>query len=179
MHADRPRGFHLVLVGLPGAGKSTIGRAVAQRLGRRFLDFDEEIELREGRSVYDVFAADGEEYFRRCERQLTDDVREAEPMVLAPGGGWASYPDNVRRLRPPARLAYLRVSPEEAVRRIGPDVSLRPLLRGRNPVSAMARLYAERDRYYMEADLYIDTEAVDMQQLTEMLCDYVAAVEVV
>src|SRR5687768_16702391 len=95
-----PRG-HLILVGVPGAGKSTVGAAVAVRLGREFLDLDQEIERREAATVGAIFAEKGEHYFRQRERELTEELRTKGNMVVAPGGGWIINPDVMALLRPP------------------------------------------------------------------------------
>src|SRR5262245_821539 len=101
---EDPSKPHVILVGLPGAGNTSVGRAVAQQLGRAFLDLDEEIERREGRTVSQIFAESGEAYFRKKERHLTEELREAGLMVLAPGGGWIANADVVTMLRPPGRM---------------------------------------------------------------------------
>src|ERR1044072_6860459 len=87
---------HLVLVGLPGAGKSTVGKAVAGRLGRTFFDFDLEIERRQGKTIAEIFGEKGEGHFRELERALTEELRLMGNMILAPGGGWVTSPDVVR-----------------------------------------------------------------------------------
>ncbi len=109
---------HLVLVGLPGAGKSTVGGLVAAKLGRSFLDFDLEIERREGMPITQIFGERGEGGFRELERKLTEELRDFGNMVLAPGGGWITDPAVVGLIRPPARLIYLRVRPETALKRL-------------------------------------------------------------
>jgi shikimate kinase len=88
---------HLILVGLPGSGKTTIGAMLAERLGRTFLDFDAEIERREGMPVASIFAQRGEQAFRVLERKLTEELRDVGNMVVAPGGGWAADPSVVAR----------------------------------------------------------------------------------
>ena len=156
---------HIVLVGLPGAGKSTIAKSVAERLGRPFLDFDTEIERREGLSVARIFAERGESAFRAMEVALTRELVAAPPMVLAPGGGWVTNPGVVELLRPPARIVHLRVSPAEAVRRLSRARIIRPLLRGTDPLSAMQALWDRRAGLYSSADLEIDVELVDNQRV--------------
>ena len=112
--ASRP---HVVLVGLPGSGKSTVGRAVAERVGRGFLDLDREIERREGRSISEIFAERGEHYFRQRERELTESLRPLGSLIVAPGGGWITNSDVVALLRPPGRIIYLKVRPATALAR--------------------------------------------------------------
>ena len=166
---------HLVLVGLPGAGKSSVGRAVAARLRRPFLDFDREIERREGRSVRAIFAAHGERYFRDRERELTEEVRRRDPAVLAPGGGWITNPDLVALLRPPARIVYLSVRPETALARMGERRAGRPLLAGADPLTELRRLLEAREAQYLLADDVVDTEGIAVQQLAEMVAELVSA----
>jgi shikimate kinase len=155
---------HVVLVGLPGAGKSTIGRAVAEATGRAFLDFDAEIERREGRSVAELFAERGEPAFRAKERALTEELATVGGMILSPGGGWVADPANIALLRPPAVLVWLKVKPETALTRMGPDHGARPLLRRPDPLGELRRLLAAREAQYASADHVVNTELVTRQQ---------------
>lgn len=160
---------HLVLVGLPGSGKSTVGARLARQLGRTFLDFDVEIARREGMSIADIFAQRGEPHFREMEHALTTELRALGNMVLAPGGGWAARPDTVALLRPPALLVYLRLSPAAALRRMGGKVEGRPLLRWPDPRGELERLLAARRSVYESADLVIDVEHLYPQRVTEQI----------
>ena len=147
---------HLVLVGLPGAGKSSAARRVARRTGRPFLDFDEEIERREGMTVERIFAERGEPYFRACELALTRELAAVGGMVLAPGGGWVTSPEAVALMRPRATLVYLRLRPEAALARLRRAHRVRPLLRTDDPLATMRRLLAEREPAYLSAHHVID-----------------------
>lgn len=165
---DRPQiDGHLVLVGLPGSGKSTVGRTVAKRLGRPFLDFDVEIERRVGMSVARLFAERGEPAFRALEVDLTRELAAAPPMVLAPGGGWVTNPGVMELLRPPGRIVHLRISPAEAVRRLSRSRVVRPLLQQADPAVKMQALWEARGPLYARADLEIDVEILSQQQVTE------------
>jgi shikimate kinase len=156
---------HLVLVGLPGAGKSTIGRGVAERLNRTFLDFDNEIERRQGKTIADIFGEKGEGHFRELERALTEELRLMGNMVLAPGGGWVSNPEVVRLIRPPARLIYLRIRPETALKRLGNDRSTRPLLMRPDPLGELRRLLNARKAAYESADHVIEAELLGLEEV--------------
>ena len=118
-------------------------------------------------SVGEIFAAHGEQRFRALEREATERVASsASPMVIAPGGGWITVPGMVALLRPPARLVWLRISPVGALRRLGPDVTSRPLLAGADPLGALTALVAAREALYLQAD---HTLSVDSMTLDEVV----------
>ena len=153
------RAAHIVLVGIPGAGKSTVGRELAARLQWPFVDLDDEIAAREQMSVRDIFAKRGEAHFRALEREATERLALAEaPAVVAPGGGWITVPGLVELVRPPARLIWLRVSPERALERLGKGVEARPLLSGRDPLAALTAILTAREAFYLQADHTVSVE---------------------
>lgn len=160
---------HLVLVGLPGAGKSTVGRGVARLLGRPFLDFDAEIERRVGRSVARYFARYGEPAFRAYEVRLTRELAAAPPMVLSPGGGWVTNPGVMEMLSPPGCIVHLRLPPEAAMRRIARSRIVRPLLQEADPGAKMQRLWEARSALYEKANAVVDVEKLTTQQVTELV----------
>jgi len=161
---DKSPAPHLILVGLPGVGKTTIGKAVARRLGRQFLDFDQEIERRSGMEIREIFRVKGEEHFREMEFALTKELSVSGGMVLSPGGGWIAQQRSVELLRSNGRIIYLRASPEAVARRLR-RVETRPLLAGRDPVVALRELYQKRKALYETADAVLDTERLARQQL--------------
>lgn len=149
-----PRGArHLVLLGLPGSGKSTIGPLVAQQLRRQFVDLDAAIESEAGASVADLFSRHGEGPFRASERLLTARLLDGahEPLVLAPGGGWVEDAENRAWLSRTADAVYLRVSPAVALARMGPAVAARPLLAGADSAAKLAELLMRREAFYLQA----------------------------
>jgi shikimate kinase len=162
---------HLILVGLPGAGKTTLGRAVATKLGRSFLDFDTELERRELASVAEIFASRGEPYFRALERALTEELFEVGHMVLAPGGGWVANPGCLELLRPPARTIYLKARPAALVARMGASVSGRPTISRADPVAELARLLAAREPMYLQSDHTVDTEMMPVPKLVDIIVE--------
>lgn len=159
----------MVLVGLPGAGKTTAGRALAEKLGRPFLDFDDEIVRRQGVDVSEIFRERGESAFRALERELTLELKGAEGSVLAPGGGWMEQPGLAGVLRPPSTIVYLSISPAAAVARLGDSVAARPLLSGGSALDAMVRLHARRHLIYSGADAIVEVEHLDLQGVMKEL----------
>lgn len=158
---------HHVLVGLPGSGKSTVGAMLAERLGRTFLDFDVEIERREGMPLTQIFGERGEAAFRQLERKLTEELREFGNMVVAPGGGWIADPEVVALIRPPAKLIYLRVRPETALKRLAGGVGGRPLLNRPDPLAELNKLFETRRAAYQQADIEIGAELLTPEQVTQ------------
>lgn len=169
--AADPSKPHLILVGLPGSGKTTVGQAVAKRLGRTFLDLDLEIERREGLSIGQIFAEKGEPYFRKKERELTEELTLVGNMIVAPGGGWVTDPDVVGMVRPPSRLVYLKVRPGTALKRLGPTRMMRPLLTRPDPLAELVRLLNGRKIAYEGADDVVDTELYGLQKVIEKVIE--------
>jgi shikimate kinase len=162
-----PTDRHIVLVGLPGSGKSTVGKAVAAALHRAFLDFDKEIERREGSDISTIFAEKGEPYFREKERELTSQLATSGGLVLSPGGGWMANGDSLSLLRHRARVIYLMVKPETALKRMGASRTSRPILVRPDPLGELRRLLTERGTVYERADHVIDTERMSAQQVID------------
>jgi shikimate kinase len=156
---------HLVLVGLPGSGKSTVGPLLAGALGAPFVDFDHEIEKRQRMSVSEIFSTRGEEAFRAMERTMTRELAGRPPTVMAPGGGWMLDDSNVALVRASARIIHLSVSVPTALARLGPEISRRPLLAGPAAERQMESLAAARMPLYSRADAEIDTESLTPQQV--------------
>jgi shikimate kinase len=142
------------------SGKTTVGRLLAERLGWDFVDFDDVITERTGRTPGEVIRADGEAAFRTLEAAVTADLADRQDVVLAPGGGWATQPGLVASLGPGTVRVWLRVSSEEAVRRAERDGTDRPLMgapEGRT--ERMARLLHDRSGDYAAAELTVDVDA--------------------
>src|SRR6185436_16463626 len=157
-----PHAPHLVLVGMMGAGKTTVGRRVAKLLGRPLLDSDQMIESRTGRTVREIFEADGEQAFRVLETAaLVDALAEPEPLVIAAAGGVLLREENREALqRSFAKVIWLRADPAVLADRATRGQH-RPLLDG-DPLAAMERLLPEREPLYRAAaDLVVDTDRLD------------------
>ena len=144
----------IIFVGLPGAGKTTIGRQLARRLGVPFVDSDHVIEERLGCSIREYFAREGEDAFRDVEQAVLDDLSQHHHGVLSTGGGAVLREANRRHLHERGHVIYLRTSPEDVYRRVRHDTG-RPLLQVDDPLARLRALYEARDPLYREAAHYV------------------------
>lgn len=159
----------MILIGLPGAGKSTVGRQLAKRLQLEFVDSDQVIEQRLGCSIASLFAREGEQAFRDIEESVLDELTLLPPRVLSTGGGSVLRPINRQRLRARGRVVYLRSTPEEVFRRVRHDTA-RPLLQVQDPLKRLRELFAERDPLYREtAHFTVDTGRPSVATLVNMI----------
>lgn len=166
---------NIILVGLPGVGKTTIGRAVARALHYPFIDFDTEIEHREHATVAEIFERKGEAYFRTLESALTRELAVSNGTVMATGGGWVTNADSVALLHSTGRMIYLRAAPDTALARMAAGRARRPLLDGPDPMGAITRLYEDRRALYETADLVLDTEVIAKSEVIEQVRQYALA----
>ncbi|MGA1093272.1 MAG: shikimate kinase [Burkholderiaceae bacterium] len=144
-----PNTSNIVLIGLMGAGKTTIGRKLALRLGREFVDTDHEIEARSGASVATIFELEGEEGFRRREAKMLLQVMQLEKQVVTTGGGAPIRPEN-RPVIAKGFVIYLEADPRQLWQRLRMDQS-RPLLsQSSDPKATLEKLHAERDPIYRQ-----------------------------
>jgi shikimate kinase len=165
------RAGNLYLVGMMGAGKTTVGRLLARRLKLRFVDSDHEIEHRCGVKVPLIFDIEGEAGFRARETQTLAELTSAEGIVLATGGGTVLADENRRRLAARGTVIYLRATPEDLYERVRQDRN-RPLLATPDPLGRLRELYVQRDPLYHEvADVVIDTGRQTVQALARTLAD--------
>lgn len=157
------------LVGLPGSGKSTIGRQLARRLQRSFTDSDHVIEHRLGCSIREFFEREGEDRFRDFEESVIDELSQNDGAVLSTGGGAVLRSANRQRLRDRCQVVYLRSTPEEVFRRLRHDRN-RPLLQVADPLQRLKDLFAVRDPLYREtAHFVIDTGRPSVATLVNMI----------
>jgi len=160
---------NVYLVGLMGAGKTTIGRSLAKRLNLDFLDSDREIEARTGVTIPTIFEIEGEDGFRRREVQMIADLSRLRGRVVATGGGVVLREENRATLRTNGFVVYLNVPPQTLWERTRNDRN-RPLLQVADPLLKLKELYAERDPLYREvADLIIDSSRINAQGVLQLL----------
>ncbi|HET8654118.1 MAG TPA: shikimate kinase [Longimicrobiaceae bacterium] len=155
----------IVLLGYMCSGKSTVGESLARRLAWSFLDFDVEIERREGRSVRAIIDQSGEEYFRAAEAALTQEIATAPMLVVAPGGGWITRPELLDAIRPGTFSVWLSVSPEETVRRLKTDTVDRPFRDHPDPTGMIAEMLGEREPLYRRADSRVPADVRSVEEI--------------
>jgi shikimate kinase len=160
---------NIALVGLPGSGKTTVGRQLARRLQLPFVDSDHEIEARIGCSIREFFEREGEARFRDIEQEVLAKLTEGADKVLSTGGGAVLRPENRKNLRARGQVVYLKSSPEELYKRLRHD-SNRPLLQVADPMAKLKALYAERDPLYREvAHFVLETGRPSVSTLVNMI----------
>lgn len=172
-----PKNNNIFLVGLMGAGKTTIGRLLARKLNRRFVDADHEIEARTGATIPWIFEIEGEACFRRREADVIRDLSAQQGLVLATGGGAVLNPASRALLAERGTVIYLRASIGSILQRTAHDKN-RPLLQTADPRGKLEQLWTERDPLYREiADLVIDTGRPNVQSMVQTILDQLAAQE--
>ncbi len=159
----------IALVGLPGSGKTTVGRQLARRLQLPFVDSDHEIEVRIGCSIREFFEREGEARFRDIEEEVIDSLTQGAAKVVSTGGGAVLRPANRAHLHTRGKVVYLKSSPEELFKRLRHD-SNRPLLQVADPLLKLKNLYAERDPLYREvAHFLLETGRPSVSTLVNMI----------
>lgn len=144
----------IALVGMPGCGKSTVGRHLARQLGLDFADSDAEIERRLGCTIREFFDREGEDAFRDLEQQVIAELTAGDDKVLATGGGAVLRPANRDALHDRCQVFYLRSNPEELFRRLRRDTH-RPLLQVADPLRRLRELFRERDPLYRKTAHFV------------------------
>ncbi len=159
----------ITLIGLPGSGKSTVGRQLARRLQIPFFDSDHVIEERLGYSIKESFARDGEDHFRDLEESVLDELTAGGSGVISTGGGAVLRPSTRQRLRERGQVVYLNSTPDDIFRRLRHDQN-RPLLQVADPLGRLRELYAARDPLYRQtAHFTIETGRPSVATLVNMI----------
>ena len=159
---------NIYLVGFMGTGKTAVGRERARKLKWRFLDLDDLIELREGRRICDIFANDGERYFRRIERAVLKDAAAQKKFVVACGGGVVINPENIRIMKEAGVIIGLSASLNTILKRTR-KAAHRPLLNVEDPRKKIEHLLKLRAPYYTQADKTIDTSKCSIAEVVAKL----------
>ncbi|MEM3400050.1 MAG: shikimate kinase [Candidatus Micrarchaeia archaeon] len=161
------RAKNIFLVGFMGTGKSAVGKALADRLGMKFVDTDEEIEAKAKMPIKDIFAKYGEEHFRNIEKEVVRRVSKNKNAVIACGGGVMLFEGNVENLKKNGIIVCLTASPEEIAHRVGINDE-RPLLKGktyRERLKEIKKLLKKRSEYYAKSDYFVDTNGRGVEEI--------------
>ncbi len=155
MNTDR-----IYLIGYMGAGKTTVGRLLAERLGFRFIDLDKYIENKYFKTISSLFAERGETEFRKLEQKALYEVSEMEKVIVATGGGAPCFFENMNLMNISGTTVYMMVAPEELSRRLLVSKTVRPIIAGKTPdelASFISRHLAERELFYKKAHIVYET----------------------
>jgi len=164
-HDASPRSARVALIGLRGAGKSTLGERLAQGVGVPFIELDREVEREAGSSLAEVFSTYGQEAYRRFERMALERVLKAHPRaIIAAGGSLVTDPDNYRLLREHCTCIWLKATPTEHMERVMAQGDLRPFHGRAAALDEIRKLLAERDTLYARADAVVDTSLRTIKQ---------------
>ena len=163
----------VVLIGLMGAGKTAVGRRLANRLDLPFIDADSEIEVAAGASISEIFAEHGEAYFRQGERKVIARLLENGPQVLATGGGAYMNPDTRANIKAHGLSVWLKADIKVLMKRVGRRDN-RPLLAAGDPEKVMKRLMEERYPVYAEADVTVESRDVPHDVIVGAVIDALA-----
>jgi len=161
--------MNIVLIGMRGSGKTTVGKRLAERLDRQFIEMDEMIVQKTGLSIPEIVKRYGWEKFREVEKEVAHEVGRLDNVVNATGGGVVTREENIRALKQKGKLVWLKASLDTLLQRIGDDQS-RPSLTGKPLREDMETVMAERASIYERvADLIIDTESKTPEEIAESI----------
>jgi shikimate kinase len=167
MHHDR-HPANLALIGFMGTGKTTVGRLVAEALHFEFLDTDELIQSRTGKSIADIFAQDGEPAFRELERQVVRELSAKTKTVISTGGGLPTNAENLALLKSFALVICLWSAPEKIWERVK-NQSHRPLLHAADPQQKIRELLAVREPFYKQADVLVNVDLRNVREVVQQM----------
>lgn len=161
---------NLVLIGFMGSGKTSVGRKLSYRMRRTVEDTDKLIERQQGRSIGEIFATDGEAYFRQLETGLLKELGDkSQGKIYSVGGGTPVRPENRELLRRLGTVVYLRVRPETVYQRLKNDTT-RPLLQCDDPLGRITELLEQRREAYEScADIVIDADSADLEEIVKKI----------
>ncbi len=164
---SKPRVIHnLALVGFMGTGKSSVGRSLAEHLHFAFVDTDELIESRAGKSIPEIFAQHGEPVFRDLERKVVAELATQQRLVISTGGGLAANAENLASLKMHALVVCLWASPETIWERVRSQ-SHRPLLKTPDPMGKIRELLVQREPFYKQSDVLVNTERRPVKEVVQ------------
>ncbi len=159
---------NIALIGFMGSGKTSVGRALAELLGFRFVDTDELVEARVKKRITEIFEQEGEPAFRALEGAVVRELADAQGLVISTGGGLPTNPSNLDSLKSHALVVCLWASPEKIFERVG-NQSHRPLLNVPNPLDRIRQLLELRTPFYKRADVLISAEGRPVREVAQQV----------
>ena len=163
---------NIALIGFMGAGKTAVGKALAEKLGKKFVEMDSLIEQKAGKSIPEIFQQDGEVAFRELEIEVTKEVAKKNNAVIACGGGLVLNKINIDRLRESSTIVYLTASPRVILKRVSGEEGQRPLLEVDNPTLTISELLRFRKPFYdRAADIKVNTSKLDINAVAEQIIE--------
>lgn len=166
---------NITLVGFMGTGKTTVGRILADKLGYRFIDVDEEIEREQGVSITHIFSEMGEPYFRQLERVMIKTLSLREGLVISAGGGAVVDESNIEAMKQGGTLVCLTAGPDEIMKRVGKSNN-RPLLQVPDPMAKIMELMSKREPFYRKADFMVDTTMMTAEEVAGVVIRLTAGI---
>ncbi|PIP68275.1 MAG: shikimate kinase [Candidatus Omnitrophica bacterium CG_4_9_14_0_2_um_filter_42_8] len=159
---------NIILVGFMGTGKSAAGKKLAAKLDRDFIELDDMIEAREKMSIKDIFDKKGEPYFRQVEKEVVKEAAKREDVIMSAGGGAVVDEENFRNMKNSGIIICLKASPETILKRTK-NLKTRPLLNVPDPKKQIEELLKKREPHYNKADFSIDTDNLNIEQVSEAI----------
>ena len=159
---------NIILVGFMGTGKSAVGKKLAEKLKRDFLELDDSIEAKEKMLIKDIFEKKGEPYFRMVEKEIVKEASSRKNIVISAGGGAIVDEENFKNLKNSGTIICLKASPETILKRTK-NLKTRPLLNVSDPKARIQELLLKREPYYNKADFSIDTDNIAAEQVAEKI----------
>lgn len=163
---------NIILVGFMGTGKSAVGKLLAKKLNRDFVESDEMIETREKMPIKDIFEKKGEPYFRLVEKEVVKEASSRKNIVISAGGGAIVDEDNLKNLKNSGIIICLKASPETILKRTK-DLKTRPLLNVPDPKKKIGELLKKREPYYNKADFSVETDELNPEQVVKKIMAFI------
>jgi len=165
--------MNIVITGFMCTGKTSVGKLLAEKLGYQFVDTDDLIEQRVGMKISDIFAVYGEPYFRDVETEVVKEVAKKDKFIISTGGGVVLRKVNMDELRKNGIIVNLTAKPETIYNRLKNQPGVRPLLNKPDPMNEIIKLLSQREEYYKNCDLRIETDNFTVEQIVQQILDYI------
>jgi shikimate kinase len=162
---------NIIITGFMATGKTAVGKLLAEKLGCKFVDTDQQIERFTRKTITQIFAEEGEAAFRRLEKELLHWLIHYDKAVISIGGGMIVNKENLKTLKQMGKIICLAAEPEVILARVKNETH-RPLLHTPNPLARIKKLLASRKRYYSQADYTIDTSQLPVEEVVERIIEW-------